>query len=46
MRKSLIDRFFEYLQNVAVWTFFVTVSAIFVVSAAVTLTFVWIYTRR
>jgi len=46
MRKSTIDRLYEYLQNVAVWTFMLIMSAIFVVAGAVTLTFVWLYTRR
>jgi hypothetical protein len=46
MRKSTIDRFYEYLQNVAVWTFMLTAGLIFVVAAAVTLTLVWAYTRR
>jgi hypothetical protein len=46
MRKSSIDRFIEYLQNVAVGAFIMTVGAIFVVAGAVTLTFVWLYTRR
>jgi hypothetical protein len=46
MRKSSVDRFYEYLQNVAVWTFMLTMGAIFVVAGAVTLTFVWLYTRR
>ena len=46
MRKSTIDRIYEYLQNVAVGTFMLAMALIFVVAGAVTLTFVWLYTRR
>ena len=46
MRKSTIDRIYEYLQNVAVGTFMLAMTAVFVVAGAVTLTFVWLYTRR
>lgn len=46
MAKSAIDRLIKYLENVAVWSFMLTVGLIFVVAAAVTLTFVWAYTRH
>jgi hypothetical protein len=46
MRKSTIDRLYEFLQNVAVGTFMLTMALVFVVAGAVTLTFVWLYTRR
>jgi hypothetical protein len=46
MRKSIVDQIYEYLQNVAVGAFMLTMAAVFVVAGAVTLTFVWLYTRR
>ena len=46
MAKSSVDQIYEYLQNVAVGTFIFTMALVFVVAGAVTLTFVWLYTRR
>jgi hypothetical protein len=46
MRKSTIDQIYEYLQNIAVGTFMLAMTLVFVVAGAVTLTFVWLYTRR
>jgi len=46
MRKSFVDRLIKYLENVAVWSFMLTVGLIFIVAGAVTLTFVWVYTRH
>lgn len=45
-KKHWAIRLKKYLEDVATLTFFLVTGLIFIIAAGVTLTFVWLYTRR